>query len=121
MTEHRPSRSRGASAARRTQAVYPAGGGLSLSAGEVKSHQTRLTIGACILLFLIVAWAFLPSLRNGFVDYDDSLFVTENAQVQAGVTWHNVIWAFGNPVAANWHPLTTLSHMLDCEVYGLKP
>jgi len=68
-----------------------------------------------------VVWTFLPSLRNGFVDYDDMLFVTGNLRVQAGISWSNLIWAFSHEVGANWHPLTILSHMLDCTLFGLKP
>ncbi|HOX57158.1 MAG TPA: tetratricopeptide repeat protein [Candidatus Paceibacterota bacterium] len=81
----------------------------------------RLSLGISILLFGLVFWAFLPSLRNGFIDYDDAPFVTANPQVQSGLTWKGVAYAFCNPVAANWHPLTTLSHMLDCSIFGLNP
>jgi tetratricopeptide (TPR) repeat protein len=76
---------------------------------------------AGLLLFAVVTLVFLPTLRNGFIGYDDSLFVTENPVVQRGLNWRNVGWAFLQPVAANWHPLTTLTHMLDCQLYGLKP
>jgi len=85
------------------------------------SRRGADSIGISAVLFIAVVWTFLPSMRNGFVDYDDVLFVTGNAQVQGGVTGQNVRWAFTNEVGANWHPLTTLSHMLDCELYGLRP
>lgn len=64
---------------------------------------------------------YRPALRCGFINYDDPLYVTANVQVQKGLTWENIKWAFINPVSANWHPLTMLSHMLDCQLYGLKP
>ena len=73
------------------------------------------------LLFLAVVLVFLPSLRNGFIDYDDAPFVTANPQVQSGLNWSSLACAFCRPVAANWHPLTTLSHMADCQIYGLNP
>ena len=79
------------------------------------------TIGVCLLLFAVVFWVFAPATRNGFIDWDDGLFVTENPQVRSGLTWGGLLWAFCNPVAANWHPLTVLSHMLDCEAYGVQP
>lgn len=79
------------------------------------------TIGVCLLLFAVVLWVFAPARRNGFIDWDDGLFVTENPQVRSGLTWGGLLWAFCNPVAANWHPLTVLSHMLDCEAYGVQP
>jgi hypothetical protein len=85
------------------------------------ASSRRLAFAAGILLFGLVVWAFLPSLRNGFIDYDDAPFVTANPQVQAGITWQGVGYAFRSPVAANWHPLTTLSHMLDCQFFGLRP
>ena len=74
-----------------------------------------------LLLFVVVVIVFLPALRNGFVHYDDPLYVTANAQVQKGLTWDGILWAFHSTVAANWHPLTMLSHMLDCQLFGLKP
>ncbi len=77
--------------------------------------------GICLLLFLVVAWTFLPSIRNGFLGYDDDLFVTANPHVQSGLTWESVDWAFRNPVVFIWHPVTLLSHMLDCQLYGLRP
>src|SRR6202043_2614282 len=45
----------------------------------------------------------------------------ENPLIQAGVTWQNVVWAFTHVHSHNWHPLTTISHMLDCQLFGLKP
>ena len=78
-------------------------------------------VAISVLLFVFVVSVFQPSIRNGFLRFDDSAYVTANAQVQNGLGWESVIWAFRNPVAANWHPLTILSHMLDCQLYGLKP
>ena len=72
-------------------------------------------------LFALTLWTFLPSARSSFIDCDDALFVTANPEVQSGLTWRGVLWAFSHPVAANWHPLTVLSHALDCQLYGLRP
>ncbi|HWD21011.1 MAG TPA: tetratricopeptide repeat protein [Verrucomicrobiae bacterium] len=74
-----------------------------------------------ILLFLLVACVFLPALKNDFIDYDDPAFVTENSIAQQGWTWAGVVWAFTGVVQANWHPITCLSHLTDCELFGLKP
>ena len=57
----------------------------------------------------------------GLSGYDDPDYVTENGHVQAGLTWKGLQWAFRSTEAANWHPLTRLSHMLDCELFGLAP
>ena len=74
----------------------------------------------CLLLALVTLVVFLPVARQGFVNYDDSDYVTENAHVLSGLSWANVLWAFTTGHASNWHPLTWLSHMLDCQLFGLK-
>jgi tetratricopeptide (TPR) repeat protein len=74
----------------------------------------------CLLLALATLALYLPVARQGFVNYDDSDYVTENAHVQSGLQWQNVVWAFTTGHASNWHPLTWLSHMLDCQLFGLK-
>src|SRR6266567_2786235 len=75
----------------------------------------------CVLLFALVLWAFFPATRNGFVGYDDPEFVTANRPVQQGLTWENLMWAFCSSQVASWHPMTWLSHMLDCQLFGLAP
>ena len=74
-----------------------------------------------ILLFVLVFWVFLPTLRNGFVNLDDNVYVYENPRVQAGLTLENLRWAFANLEAGFWHPLTWLTIMLDCQLYALRP
>src|ERR1019366_2381636 len=64
---------------------------------------------------------FWPVHRHDFTNFDDREYVTENPAVQAGITWPGLRWAFGGSHASNWHPLTWLSHMLDCQMFGLKP
>jgi len=59
--------------------------------------------------------------RNGFVSVDDPQYITQNPRVTAGLTWPGLVWALGAGYASNWHPLTWLSHMLDCDLYGLHP
>jgi protein O-mannosyl-transferase len=61
--------------------------------------------------------------RHEFVNYDDPAYVTFNPTVQQGLTWQGVAWAFGelHGEATYWHPLTWLSHMLDCQLFGLRP
>jgi Flp pilus assembly protein TadD len=74
-----------------------------------------------ILLFVLVAWVFLPSLHNGFVSLDDPLYLEARAPVQSGLSLENIRWAFTNVDAGFWQPLTWLSVMLDCELFGLRP
>ena len=73
------------------------------------------------LLFLLVAGVFLPAVTHDFITYDDPVYVTGNAHVTGGLTWANVRWAFHSTEASNWHPLTWLSHMADCQLFGLSP
>ena len=72
----------------------------------------------CMLLALCTFAVFLPVARQGFVNYDDSDYVTENSHVLGGLNWANIVWAFTTGHASNWHPLTWLSHMLDCQLFG---
>jgi tetratricopeptide (TPR) repeat protein len=80
-------------------------------------------IALCVLLLALVVCVFLPSLRNGFVNYDDNLYVTDNFRVQAGLTWPGLVWSFAklHGDGTYWHPLTWVSHMMDCQLYGLRP
>jgi tetratricopeptide (TPR) repeat protein len=74
-----------------------------------------------LLLILAIIIAYGQVKNFDFVGYDDQEYVTENSHVQEGITVDGIIWAFTTFHAANWHPLTWLSHMLDCELYGLNP
>jgi tetratricopeptide (TPR) repeat protein len=74
-----------------------------------------------LLLGLITLVIYLPATRHDFQSYDDDDYVTGNPVVQQGLTFAGVRWAFTTFHAANWHPLTWLSHMADCEFFGLNP
>ena len=74
-----------------------------------------------VLLVLATLALYWPALRCDFINYDDDLYVTSNSHVQNGLTLANLQWAFCHPVASNWHPVTMLAHMLDCQLFGLKP
>lgn len=71
-------------------------------------------------LALAVLAIYLPVTGFDFICYDDPDYVTANPPVLAGVTLEGVRWAFARAHAANWHPLTWLSHMLDCQLYGMQ-
>lgn len=74
-----------------------------------------------VLLALGTTALYWPAIHCDFINYDDPIYVTENPHVQGGLSWESVKWAFTHPVCSNWHPLTVLSHMLDCQLFGLKP
>jgi hypothetical protein len=73
-------------------------------------------------LALLTAVAFAPSLGNGFIAFGDVVYVKSNHHVLGGLTREGLDWAFTSlGYAANWHPLTWLSHMLDVDLWGLNP
>ena len=74
-----------------------------------------------LLLALITLLVYLPVTHSSFLDYDDDDYITNNQMVQNGLTLAGIQWAFTTAHASNWHPLTWLSHMTDCELFGLNP
>ncbi|HZM10837.1 MAG TPA: hypothetical protein VFC15_11560, partial [Candidatus Limnocylindrales bacterium] len=92
----------------------------SLGTGLFAQPAKRIFI---LGLLLVVATAVLyyPATHHPFVNYDDDAYVTENVHVQAGLNWDTVEWAFTSYDQANWHPVTWLSHALDCQLFQLEP
>ena len=76
-------------------------------------------MGICAGLAVMVFAVFGRTLWDGFVNYDDNFNVYRTPEVIAGITAHGIVWAFKTSQVGDWIPLTTLSHMLDCQVYGL--
>lgn len=72
-------------------------------------------------LVVLTFAAFLPLWNNQFINFDDPGYVTNNVHVQSGITLRTVQWAFTTTAEANWHPLTWLSHAIDCQLFGLDP
>jgi Flp pilus assembly protein TadD len=85
---------------------------------SVKKSFVVFTYFVLISSTLLVFW----QVRNfSFLNYDDSDYVSANTQVLNGLTRDGVVWAFTTNRSANWHPLTWLSHMLDCQLFGANP
>ncbi len=80
----------------------------------------RLNEILCVGLVMIVAAVFGRTLGFGFLNYDDNTYITDNPVVQRGLTLDGLKWALTYGEIGHWHPLTWVSHMLDCEVYGLQ-
>ena len=74
----------------------------------------------CLLLAAVTFAVYLPVRNHEFVRYDDDTYVMDNTQVQSGLSFDNIKWAFTTGRASNWHPLTWLSLMLDTTVFGPK-
>ena len=94
--------------------------GASVFSGLFQSPQKR-TLVLCLLLTAVVLLAYSPVTHNGFLNYDDDTYITNNPHVRAGLTRATLKWAFTTYDEANWHPLTWLSHALDCQLFGLNP
>jgi tetratricopeptide (TPR) repeat protein len=84
------------------------------------SRNRCLVFSVCALLVLAVGLVFGQTVRLGFVNYDDNAYVYENAQVARGLSVQGIVWAFTHSHAMNWHPLTWISLMADCQLYGLN-
>ena len=93
--------------------------GQARSSLVVTPQKHTLLLG--LLLALATLALYYPVHSHPFLNYDDSLYVTENDQVQAGLTWLTMKWAFTTFEVGTWHPLTWLSHALDCQWFGLSP
>jgi tetratricopeptide (TPR) repeat protein len=88
-----------------------------LSGGE----DHRLVFGICLFLAVITWIVFGQTVRFDFVSLDDVIYVYGNPVVQKGLTWEGLRWALTYGGIGHWHPLTWLTHMLDCQIYGLSP
>ena len=76
-------------------------------------------IAASLLVVTLAVYAGVRS--HAFLNYDDPEYITANPHIRAGVSWASLGWAFTHVHSANWHPLTSLSHMLDVQLFGLWP
>ncbi len=80
--------------------------------------RRELLVG--FLLLAAVTLVYWPVHSYPFVLLDDPGYVCENPQVRGGLTTAGISFAFTGVTVGNWHPLTMLSHMLDCQLYGVK-
>jgi tetratricopeptide (TPR) repeat protein len=74
-------------------------------------------LALCLSIFAV----YWQVWNHSFVNYDDTLYVTKNPHVQAGLTSKDIAWSLTTTHGGNWHPLTWLSHMLDCHLFGMDP
>src|SRR5208282_513801 len=91
-----------------------------LTPAATNHPNMRLKISICLLLAGITLAVYWPAGGLGFMLVDDPDYVTENAYVQNGLTWEGIAHAFTRGSDDNWDPLTAMSHMLDCQFYGLN-
>jgi protein O-mannosyl-transferase len=94
-------------------------GSATLPSESATSHERKISpwlVAAALAALTIVA--YWPTFSNGFVNYDDDGYVTQNHAVQQGLSLANIKWAFRATAMANWHPLTWISHMADVQFFG---
>jgi len=86
-----------------------------------QTQNNRYVFLIYVGLIAAVFIAYEPVRHNDFVNYDDDVYITDNPNVTGGITCKSIIWAFTSAYGGNWHPLTWISHMLDCQMFGLNP
>lgn len=85
---------------------------------RAQSQVLRSIIPLALLLFVGTLILYSPARGHDFINYDDTEYVLNNPLVTAGLTWETIRWSFISRDAINWHPVTWLSHALDCELFG---
>jgi tetratricopeptide (TPR) repeat protein len=85
------------------------------------AKRPRLKLGLAVALAAWTIAVYAPVREFEFVNYDDNLYVVDNAHITQGLSWDNAVWSLTAFENSNWHPLTLLSHMLDVQIFGLDP
>jgi tetratricopeptide (TPR) repeat protein len=89
--------------------------------GALFASSAKRNLILCLVLVTCTLALYNGVNQNGFVNYDDDVYVTANRHVQVGLSWSTIRWAFTTFGAANWHPLTWISHALDYQLFKLNP
>ena len=87
---------------------------------DKKSHKINPDILICLFLVIATLVVYWQVRNHTFVNFDDSSYILNNQHIRAGLNFEGIAWAFSFPGFDYWHPVTWLSHMLDCHLYGLK-
>ena len=91
----------------------------SKASSQLKTHNSVRAIGFASLLVAGTLVLYSSVSTHDFINYDDEAYIVENQHVTAGLTWQTVRWSLTSIEHDNWHPLTWLSHALDCQLFGL--
>ncbi len=84
------------------------------------TNPSNLWVTVTVVLAAVTFVLYAPVLHHDFVGLDDQVYVTDNPTVQDGLTWKGIGWAFTSVHGSNWHPVTWLSHMLDCQLFAMQ-
>jgi protein O-mannosyl-transferase len=85
-----------------------------------KLTKSRLSALICFALGIITFILYLPVRHDAFTNFDDGGYIMENTHVTSGLRWSNIAWSFTHSYAGYWMPLTWISHMIDCQLFGLN-
>ena len=85
-----------------------------------KQSEKHWAYFVCLVLAMTTFAVFWQVHRFEFINYDDNAYVSENNHILTGLTFDNITWAFKQSHFFMWHPITSVSHMLDCQLFGLK-
>jgi tetratricopeptide (TPR) repeat protein len=105
----------------KTQSAIPAKNTGAPASSSWRPNERIITAIICIFLVVLVSVVFGQTLGHEFINYDDDHYIRENPIVMHGLSLAGIQWAFTHVHASNWHPLTSISHMVDCEIFGLQP
>lgn len=95
-----------------------------ISPSDNRSFTAGEHVGGVLCIFfltVVTLSVYNPASRFPFLNYDDNWYVIQNPHIRSGLTWSTLTWAFTTTALSNWHPLTWLSHALDCQLFGLNP
>ncbi len=102
-------------------AVGPSPLGLQLTSTAFfsSSGKRSFILSLALILFTVLVYSRIG--QNSFINVDDGQYITQNPQIVSGLHWGTLNWALATEDAANWHPLTWISHAMDCQLFGLNP
>ena len=92
----------------------------AVAPSPVIRHSSRFSALICLVLALGTAALYWPITGHPFILFDDEQYISANPHVTTGLNATNLVWAFTTGEQANWHPLTWLSHQLDCTLFGVN-
>ena len=90
------------------------------STGSFFTGKTLVAL-FCAALAAVTIALYSPVMEHSFLVWDDQDYVTANPYIHRGLSWSTIKWAFTSTAAANWHPLTWLSHALDYQLFAMNP
>src|SRR5215467_8141783 len=85
------------------------------------SGEWRERTALVLVLVIGTVLLYLPVHSHSFIYFDDNVYILDNSRVNSGLTWDTLWWSVTSTEHANWHPITWVSHAVDCDIFGLNP